>query len=383
MEKLDSLKNFDEKKLAKLGKERKEWLSSGEDKVIKGTTEINKLADSMFQEKIIVKVKAILKENENFKTIVLSSLEGQELPTFKAGQRIAVTITKNDKEYTSSFSLSSNPVRATNGEYQITFKYDENEAVSEYLFNEVKKDDIVVISGPFGDFYYSSLIDEENVIAIISDNGIAPIMAMAQSIISGIEDFNLTIFYSEKYESDLIFKEELLEYAESSNKIKVNFVLSSDVKEDMMNGFVSLDKIRKEYVEGKTSFFVAGSEGLLKYLDNELKSLKLPKKFIKYDSFLPRCNIKKTRKYNLTIYINDLKYEVPCYNNKTIINAIYEAGISIRSRCHNGTCGLCRSELVKGEVKIVNDKRIKADKTYNYIHPCSTYPLSDIEIVVR
>ena len=83
------------------------------------------------------------------------------------------------------------------------------------------------------------------------------------------------------------------------------------------------------------------------------------------------------------MYINDEKYEIPCYNNKTIMQAIEESGIYIPSKCRVGSCGFCRSELVVGEVRVVNDKRNGVDKKYNYIHPCSTYPLSDIEIVVR
>lgn len=65
------------------------------------------------------------------------------------------------------------------------------------------------------------------------------------------------------------------------------------------------------------------------------------------------------------------------------MQALEDSSIYIPSKCQVGICGLCRSELVFGEVRIVNDKRSKADKRYNYIHPCSTYPLSDIELIVR
>lgn len=225
--------------------------------------------------------------------------------------------------------------------------------------------------------------DEENVIAIVSDGGIMPIYSMIKAIIDGVDNYKLTIFYSEKNEKDLVFKKKLLEYNEVSNKVKVNIVLSEEKKAGYMSGFVSLDKIKKEYDSGNTSIFIAGNEGLLKYLDNELKDLSIPKKFIRYDNFLPRCNIRKVVKYNLILYIKDEKYEIPCYNNKTIMKAIEESDIYLPSKCQNGSCGFCRSELLKGEVKIVNDKRTMADKKYNYIHPCATYPKSDIEIIVR
>lgn len=383
MDKIDVFKPLDEKKLSKLAKERNDWLNSGNDMLINTETHLSKLVKKMYPNEIAVLVKAVVSENDNFKSIVICTKNGEALPKFRAGQKIAVTIFIDDKNYTSPFSLSGNPVRAANGEYRILVKKSEDDFVSNYLFCEGKKDMEFTVSCPFGEFYYNSLRDEKNVIAIVSDTGIAPIMAMVQAIISGVENFKLILFYSEKYESDILFKEELMEYAESSDMIDVYFVLSADVKDGMMSGFVSLDKIKNVMLLNKTSFFISGGEGLLKYLDNELKDLKLPKKFIRYDSFLPRCNIKKAKKYILTIYIDGRKLEVPCYNNKTIMKSLFEAGISIPSKCGNGTCGLCTSELVLGEVKIVNDKRVKADKKFNYIHPCSTYPLSDICIIVR
>jgi len=376
MNSLNILKNLDDNKITKLGKTRENWLKSPH------TKENIEVIDQLTKDNINAKISSITSENYNHKKITIKSLENNSFPQFKAGQKISVTVKIDDKFYMAPFSLASNPAKSFVGEYTIIVKKDENNQVSNYLFKDAIKDEPLSISYPFGNFYYQPLRDKKNVIAIVSDQGIIPIISMTQAIISGLEDFNLTIFYSEKNDSDFLFKDELLEYAELSNKIKINFVLNYD-KETNTKKFISFDMINKVYKEKETSIFIAGSEGLLKHLDNELKDFNLPKKFIRYDNFLPTCNIKKVIKYNLTVYLNDIKYEIPCYNNKTIMKSLIEAGGFIPNKCQNGSCGLCRSELVKGEVKIINDKRIKSDKLYNYIHPCSTYPLSDIEIIVR
>ena len=380
---IESLKIFNEKKIKKLATERNRWLYNGEDIVTDLDYKTNDLAKKMNPVKIIALVKEVIEENDKFKTIVLNNIKELELPNFRAGQKIALTITIDDKEYTRPFNLSSSPNRGLNGEYAITFSNTEEDMVVDYLYNYVQEGDKVLVSNPFGEFYYEPLRDEKNVIAIVSSDGIVPIYSMAQSIAEGTDDYKLTILYSEKNEKNFIFKNKLLEINETSNKVKVLFILSEEKKEGYLSGFASLDKIKKYYDEGNTSFFIAGSEGLLKYLDNELKSLKLPKKFIRYDNFLPRCNIKKVVIYKLSLFIGSEKYELPCYNNKTIMRAIEESGIHIPIMCQNGSCGFCRSELIKGDVKIVNDKRTMAEKNYNFIHPCSTYPKSDIEIIVR
>ena len=58
------------------------------------------------------------------------------------------------------------------------------------------------------------------------------------------------------------------------------------------------------------------------------------------------------------------------------------AGIPAVVRCRNGSCGFCHSRVVDGEYFIdsKDDFRRAADKKFNYIHPCSTYPESDMEI---
>lgn len=381
--KLSSLGILDEQKFKKLGSEREDWLNSGDDMLLNNNYMVNKVADTLKPERILVSINRVFKENEMYRTLLLTSANGAFLPMFKAGQKISVTLCIDDKYYTKSYSLVSSPSDSVNGEYKITVKNDENNIIDNYLFNKAKIGERLTISCPFGEFYYSSIRDKKNVIAIASGEGIMPIYSMMQAIVKGEESFNLTLFYNEKKKDDLLYEEEINELVKRSSNLKVEYVLIDEDRSGCLKGFVSLDKIESEIKENDTTIFISGNEGLLKYLDKELESLKLPKKYIIYNDFFPVCNIKRVVKYNLSIYVNNEKYDIPCYNNKTIMQALMDGGVYIPSKCQDGSCGFCRSELVLGEVKIINDKRTNADKKYNYIHPCATYPLSDIEIIVR
>ena len=381
--KLSSLGLFEEHKFKKLASEREDWLNSGDDMLFNNNYVVNKVADTLKPDQILVSVNRVFKENEEYRTLLLTNVNGTMLPMFKAGQKISVTLCIEDRYYTKAYSLVSSPSSSINGEYKITVKNDTSNVVDNYLFNKIKIGEKFTISSPFGDFYYSSIRDKKNVIAIASGDGIMPIYSMMQAIVEGMEDIKLTLFYNEKKKDNLLYENELLDLVKRSNNIKVNFVLIEENIPGYLNGYVSLDKIEPEIKLNDTSIFISGPEGLLKYLDKELEPLQFPKKYVIYNSFFPVCNIKRVVKYNLSIYVNNEKYEVPCYNNKTIMQALMDGGVYIPSKCHDGSCGFCRSELVLGEVKIINDKRTNADKKYNYIHPCSTYPLSDIEIIVR
>ena len=86
--------------------------------------------------------------------------------------------------------------------------------------------------------------------------------------------------------------------------------------------------------------------------------------------------------FRLTVHIRDAVYELCAPNNETLITALERAGIPAVVRCRNGSCGFCHSRVLNGEFFIDNkdDFRRSADKKFNYIHPCSTYPESDMEI---
>ena len=378
----NSLSGDEEKAFKNLGLDRKNWLLSGEDTLFTPEYTIDEMAKVMYDEGIELVIKRIGNENYNYKSIVLGSINKESLTTFKAGQKIAVTFKINDKYITRSFSLYSSNADAVDGEYKILVYNNPDDLLLQEVYEHIKTGEKVLCSKPFGNFYYNSIRDAKDIIAIISDGGIAPIYSMIQAIIAKEENFNLTVYYSVKKYEDLLFYDELKEYDEKSNKIKIYYVLSEEEREDCLKGFVTSDMLREEMKE-YTSFFISGGEGLLKYLNKELEVFKLPKKYVRYDDYLPKCNIKKVVEYKLTIYIDNEKFETKCYNNRTIMDSITDAGIFIPSKCHNGSCGFCNSELVMGKVKVVNDKRDGAMKEHNYIHPCCTYPLSDVEIIVR
>ena len=60
------------------------------------------------------------------------------------------------------------------------------------------------------------------------------------------------------------------------------------------------------------------------------------------------------------------------------------AGVKAPSDCRSGRCGWCHSQLLSGDVYVPEsvDGRRMADKMYGYIHPCCSFPLSDVVIDV-
>jgi ferredoxin len=88
--------------------------------------------------------------------------------------------------------------------------------------------------------------------------------------------------------------------------------------------------------------------------------------------------------FRLTARMGGVTTEVPAAATETVLVALERANLVPPSQCRSGECGFCRSLLVAGDVYVYpqNDGRRAADKQFGYIHPCSSYPLTDLEVVV-
>ena len=63
---------------------------------------------------------------------------------------------------------------------------------------------------------------------------------------------------------------------------------------------------------------------------------------------------------------------------KTLLESIELQNIDVHYHCREGFCGACRTKLINGEVKYLNDPLAYIDD--DEILPCCCVPISDIEI---
>ncbi len=369
-EKMDMLK------FKNLGNEREKIINSSYTDPVKYDYKLNELVNIIHPKKIKVVVSKIIVENLETKTFVLKPVKGV-MPNFKAGQYIVLDVFKNNHVYKRSYSISSSPKDLDS--YQITVKKVRNGIVSNYLLNEVKENMEFTIHGPFGEFTYNKIRDCHDVLALVGGSGITPIMSLARAINDQIEDFNLTIIYGENEEKELIFKKELDELASKNEKISVNYVLSDEKSSVYETGLISKEMISK-YEVGKYSYFVCGPIHFYHHLNEIFKELDVPNKYIRHDIYKENEIELHHIEHTLKVITNDEEITIPCYEDEALSQAMEEANIDAPRRCLVGVCGYCRSKLISGKIKTDETCIREADKNYNYIHPCVSYPLSDVTI---
>ena len=316
---------------------------------------------------------------------------------FRASQYVSVSLNIGGAPVNKPYTIRSNPRDALGSgdtSYILTIKLTDPAYASAHILSTWKEGDRVDISGPLGDFYYQNLRDAKQVVAIAGGSGITPFYSMAAAIADGIEDFDLTILYGSRTAGGILLKDEIEAVAaRSKGRVKVVHVLSHEKKEGFEHGFITAELIRKYAPQGDYSVFMCGPKAMYSFEEGEMKKLGLPKRRYRMEmsgDYLGAAENadfptgKKGKEFTLTVDIRGEKQTVPCKAEESLLWAMERAGIKAPSHCRSGECGWCHSRLVSGDVYIPDDAdgRRLADKKFGWIHPCCSFPLSDVELAV-
>ena len=308
--------------------------------------------------------------------ITLKPAECGEFPYFRAGQFVTLSCKAGDSYLSRPYSIISSPKEALAGKLEIMVQ--RKGIFSTFIIDEAAAGTELWMGEPSGDFHHDSIRDRNHVLAIAGGSGVTPFLSMMKAIYEGSEDFRLTLVYGARTKAHIPFDTE----KSKGEKTETVIVLSEEEAEGYKHGFITADLL-KEYIDDDTSVFMCGPDAMYRFVGKELESIGFdPARIRQERNSVGDREVREISRFKLTVYIRDAVYELDANNNETLITALERAGIPAVVRCRNGSCGFCHSRVVDGNYFIAkeNDFRRAADKKFNYIHPCSTYPESDMII---
>lgn len=344
----------------------------------------------------IAEVKEIAPDCKSF-TLVPDPEKGtKELAYFGAGKYLTVFETINGMPATRAYSISSSPKDSLEGRYVLTIKLVEGGLVSRYIFDTWEVGTSVEVSAPSGNFEYQPLRDAKKVICLAGGSGITPFLSMANAIADGDEDFEMTLLYGSRNYEYILFREELEELEKKCDKIKVVHVLSEKTKrgvKGLEKGFITAELIKKYAPEDEPySVFLCGSQQMYEFVDKELEKLGLAKKYIRHEMFGEFHNPSTQSDYpegvpekvKITVTVHDKTYIVFGSSGDSVMQILEKSEIPVPARCRSGECGFCHSRLISGEIYVPKhlEYRRLADYKFGGFHPCCSFPLTNLEIVV-
>jgi ferredoxin-NADP reductase len=373
----------------KLVPNRKKRIDKASDEQIVKTPPMNALAQSMHPDVQTFKITGIKKCPND---VTIYELKSKHAAYFRAGQYLSVKFDIGGYKVTRPYTILSSPKDALKGKCALGIKT--NGFVSEHIAKTWKVGDTITTSGPEGTFYYDDIRDAGTVVGIAGGCGIMPFYSMAQAIMQTTEKFKLVLLYGSRSKKDIVLRGELDDMAEKScGRIEVVHVLSEQEDKGCETGFVTKELIQKHGGDEPYSIFMCGPQEMYDFVGKEIAELGLAKKYVRAELYGQINNIEtydafpsaeEGRKYKMTIIAGGKSFETLALTTQSVLVGIERAKVAAPSKCRTGECGYCRSRLVSGDVFIPEDTdgRRAADKIHGYIHPCASFPISDIVIEI-
>jgi ferredoxin-NADP reductase len=393
------LKNFKKTDAVSVIMNRQKRFAAADGSVPAGTDASRELARALHPKAQYLKVAEVTDRTPDVKsfTLVPDPARGtSSLAYFGAGKYLTVFVTINGMPVTRAYSISSAPKDTLAGKYELTIKLVDGGLVSRYILDNWQVGTEVTVSAPEGNFEYQPLRDAKTVIGLAGGSGITPFLSMAKAIRDGDEDFELILLYGSRNKDNILFYDELAALEKECPKFKVVHVLSDkDAKagKGFEKGFLTAELIKKYApADAPYSVFLCGPQQMYEFVDKELAKLDLERKFIRHEMFGEFHNPSSQPDYpagvpetvKITVTQAGETKTVEGSSNDSVLQILEKNGIAAPARCRSGECGFCHSLLISGRIYTPPhmDYRRLADHPFGFIHPCCSFPLTDLAIDV-
>lgn len=311
-----------------------------------------------------MKVSEIDVYNEDLKGYVLTATK--KVPLGEYGQFVSVVLNINGGRFTRRFTVVDYP-----DSYSYKIIVYRTAMSGNHILDNWRVGVKLLVSYPVGDFYFNPLLDNKLLCVTKGQGAIGALGMLKGASQKGAE---VKVIYLANSEKEFYLKRD---YDELNNSP------SFDVRYAIDNGNYVLDA--KEFDEDfkkDFSFFYSSKEKSPRILGELMPKREvyniLGTGFIFRYPMIEGSEVSKT--FSVTVRAFGDEYPpIPANSSETLLVAIERSGIHMPSICREGKCGYCLSRLVEGDIYVPGGKAsTDSESLYHLIHPCVSYPLSDI-----
>lgn len=322
--------------------------------------------------------------------------------TFIQGQYVTLKIILNGEELRRSYSICSSPVSET--EFRIASKKVLNGKVSSYLFDKLKKGDILEVMTPMGNFYSSlNPPQAKNYLLFAGGSGITPVFSILKTVLHSEPMSRLTLFYGNRDESSVIFKNQLELLAQRfPERLKLFYILEKPAspKEEIFTGILTEQKaelLLKKYAEIKNihEFFICGPLPMMNNVKAVLEKQGVDKELIHIEYFTTVLeDIAKAEKSEaphavptlnsrVTVILDGAETSFDLHSKgKTILDTCIDQDMDVPFACKGAVCCTCKAKLLEGKVDMdMNYALTTSEVTSGYILTCQSHPTTEKVVV--
>ncbi|MBX9942490.1 MAG: 2Fe-2S iron-sulfur cluster binding domain-containing protein [Reyranella sp.] len=365
-----------------------------------------------------LRVSAIYRETPQVRTFRLVDPSGGPIPfTYSPGQFLTFSADIDGKKVRRSYSIASPPTRISYVE--ITVKREEKGVFSDYLHDEIVVGDMLAVTGPAGAFTFEGG-GAESIVLIAGGVGITPLMCVVRYLTDLTWPGEIYLLFAGRSTEDFIFQEEIEYLQRRCPNLHVAATMMQRAQGTAWLGFEG--QLTKQIIAhavpeiARRQIHLCGPPPMMEAVRAMLADLGVPTSQIKTEAFGPAIGAlpppapeaPQSPPARIAAALRELEGAAPtsastadtatgpatasirfARSNKaaplppdrSVLEVAESVGVPIDYSCRVGTCGLCKTRLLEGRVKMAVEESLTAEeKAAGIILACQAKSVGNLVI---
>lgn len=330
-------------------------------------------------------IREIIRETHDVYTF---RLQGDPLCRFRylPGQYCSLTLNIDGKKVVRAYSISSSPARPFM--LELTVKRVPGGLASNWMADNLKPGDIVYVSGPKGKFALAPGKIPPKLLFLGAGSGVTPLMSMTRWLCDLGANVDVRFFISVRSPNDIIYRKEL-ELLTSQGRMFTPVVITTTrtTGEDWMGftGRISrtvLDMAAPDIHE--RHIYMCGPQGFMEAAKSILSQLQFDPMKLHMESFASARTsasneaLSGAEARDLTVEFARSGKLACAKEGSNLLEFIEAQNVEINYSCRSGSCGDCKTRVLKGDVEMSCEDGLEAaDKAQGYVLSCVSTLKSD------
>jgi ring-1,2-phenylacetyl-CoA epoxidase subunit PaaE len=308
---------------------------------------------------------------------------------FIPGQYLTLKMLIDGEDCRRSYSICS----SFSEDLTVAIKKVPNGKMSTYINNSLTVGDTIDLMPPQGSFLLDVTESKtRKFVAFAAGSGITPIMSMVKQLNITEPNSEFLLFYSNKDENNVIFKDKLEELSGNSIEIKLIYTQQA-ASSPLYEGRIDEGKA-KELINSSIScinadaFYLCGPEEMIFSVKNALSSFGVVDDKIKFELFTTPVKMAPKQEAVIdedfdgeamvTVICDDEEVEFSLdKDGDTILDAAMDEDLDVPFSCKGAVCCTCKAKVVEGKVTMdANYALSEQEVADGFVLACQSHPAS-------